>query len=95
MFSNEKNSNQTWKLAIQNANGLMDGADLDDANLNVASLNDTDLMAAVAAGDAKADSIFISRHLSFLLSICRYYLKNEAEAEEVAQDVFATIWQTP
>ena len=74
---------------------LIDGADLDDANLNVASLNDTDLMTAIAAGDAKADSIFISRDLSFLLSICRYYLKNEAKAEEAAQDVFATIWQTP
>ena len=68
---------------------------MDGANLNGASLNDTDLMTAIAAGDAKADSIFISRHLSFLSSICRYYLKNEAEAEEVAQDVFATIRQTP
>ena len=68
---------------------------MDGANLNGASLNDTDLMTAIAAGDAKADSIFISRHLSFVLSICRHYLKTEAEAEEEAHDVFATIWQTP
>ena len=73
----------------------MDGADLNNTDLNVASLNDTDLMTATAAGNAKADSIFISRHLSFVLSICRHYLKNEAEAEEVAQDIFATIWQMP
>lgn len=69
----------------------MDGADLDDAYLNVANLNDTELTTAIAAGYAKADSIFISQHLSFVLSICRHNLKNEAEAEEAAQDVFATI----
>ena len=44
MFSNENNSNQTWKLATQNANVLMDGTDVD-----VASLNGTDLITAIAA----------------------------------------------
>ena len=58
----------------------MDGADLDNTDLNVANLNNTELTTAIAAGDAKADSIFISRHLFFVLNICRHYLKNEAEA---------------
>ena len=71
----------------------MDGADLDDTDLNVANLNDTELTTAIAAGYAKADSIFISRNFSFVLSICRHNLKNEAEPEEAAQDVFATIWK--
>ena len=93
MVRNENNSNQTWKLANQNASVLMDGADLDDTDLDVANLNDTELMTAIAAGDAKAGSVFISRHLSYVSSICRHYLNNEAEAEEAAQDVFATIWK--
>ena len=74
MVRNENNSNQTWKLANQNASVLMDGADLDDTDLDVANLNDTELMRAIAAGDAKAGSVFISRHLSYVLSICRLSL---------------------
>ena len=45
----------------------MDGADLDNTDLNVANLNNTELTTAIVAGDAKADSIFISRHLFFCL----------------------------
>ena len=72
---------------------LMGGTVLDDSGLHVANLSDTALMAAIAAGDTKAGNIFISRQLSYVLSVCRNYLKNEAEAEEATQDVFATIWK--
>ena len=50
-------------------------------------------MTATVAGDASAGNIFISRHLSYVIGICHHYLKNEAEAEEATQDVFAAIWR--
>ena len=78
----------TWIPANQNGCVSMDGINLDENDLS-----DTDLMTAIAAGDASAGNIFISRHLSYVMSISRHYLKNEAEAEEAAQDVFATIWR--
>lgn len=88
MVTNAKNSNHTWIPANQNGGVSMDGINLDENDLS-----DTDLMTAIAAGDASAGNIFISRHLSYVMSICRHYLKNEAEAEEAAQDVFAAIWR--
>ena len=66
---------------------------MDDINLHENNLSDTDLITAIGAGDASAGNIFISRHLSYVMNICRHYLKNEAEAEEAAQDVFAAIWR--
>ena len=74
--------------ANQNVGVAMDGIYLDENDLS-----DTDLMTAIGAGDAPAGNIFISHHLSYVMSICRHYLKNEAEAEEAAQDVFAAIWR--
>lgn len=88
MVRNKKNSNHRWIPANQNGVAFMDGIKLDKNDLN-----DTELMTAIASGDAAAGNIFISRHLSYVMSIGRHYLKNEAEAEEAAQDVFATIWQ--
>ena len=88
MVTNAKNSNHTWIPANQNRGVSMDGINLDENDLS-----DTDLMTAIAACDASAGNIFISRHLSYVMSICRHYLKNEAEAEEAAQDVFAAVWR--
>jgi len=88
MVTNAKNSNHTWIRAHRNRGVSMDGINLDENDLS-----DTDLMTAIAAGDASAGNIFISRHLSYVMSISRRYLKNEAEAEEAAQDVFAAIWR--
>jgi len=88
MVTNAKNSNHTWIPANQNGGVSMDGINLDENDLS-----DTDLMTAIAAGDASAGNIFISRHLSYVMRISRRYLKNEAEAEEAAQDVFAAIWR--
>ena len=88
MVTNAKNSNHTWIPANQNGGVAMDGI-----NLHENDLSDTGLMTAIANGDASAGNIFISRHLSYVMNICRHYLKNEAEAEEATQDVFAAIWR--
>ena len=57
------------------------------------TLSDDALLAAIDAGDRAAGSIFIRRHLAYVLHICRAKLQNDAEAEEAAQDVFASVWK--
>lgn len=57
------------------------------------TLSDDALLAAVGAGDQKAASALVQRHLAYVLHICRRKLQNEAEAEEAAQDVFASVWK--
>lgn len=56
-------------------------------------LSDDALLAAIGTGDATAGSELIKRHLPYVLHICRSKLTNEAEAEEAAQDVFASVWK--
>ena len=88
MSRNAKHANHGYTPAHPN-----NGVSIDGIKLDKNDLNDTDLMMAIAAGDAPAGNVFISRHLPYVMNICRHYLKNEAEAEEAAQDVFATIWR--
>ncbi len=56
-------------------------------------LDDDALMYEIGNGNTLAGSAFIARHLSYVLKICRAKLGNEAEAEEAAQDVFASVWK--
>ncbi len=101
MVRNEKNSNSAWFLANRNESVFMDDDKVEigslnsannSANLDATDLSDAELMSAIAAGEAKAAGVFIKRHLPYVMRICRQYLKNEAEVEEAAQDVFAAIW---
>lgn len=57
------------------------------------SLSDDALLAAIAQGDQMAGSVLIKRHLPYVLHICRRKMQNDAEAEEAAQDVFASVWK--
>ena len=40
-----------------------------------------------------AGAELVSRHLDFIVHICRRKLGNQAEAEEAAQDVFLSVWK--
>lgn len=51
------------------------------------------LLASVAAGDRSALSVVYERTSAKLYGICRHLLGNDAEAEEVLQDVYLTVWQ--
>lgn len=55
--------------------------------------SDDALMSLIGTGDHLAGSVLISRHLGYVLHICRQKLGHEAEAEEAAQDVFASVWK--
>ena len=59
----------------------------------VDALDDDALMHEIALGNEMAGTAFIQRHLSYVLKICRAKLGNQAEAEEAAQDVFASVWK--
>jgi RNA polymerase sigma factor (sigma-70 family) len=51
------------------------------------------LVAAVGAGDRAAFSALYRRTSAKLYGICLQLLRNEAEAQDALQEVFATVWQ--
>lgn len=59
----------------------------------IEALDDDALMQEIGLGNEIAGTVFIHRHLSYVLKICRAKLTNVAEAEEAAQDVFASVWK--
>ncbi|MDR3500348.1 MAG: RNA polymerase sigma factor [Parvibaculum sp.] len=60
-------------------------ARLDDAS-------DDELVALVASGNQAACALLVERHLTRMLSLARRMLGNQADAEEVAQEVFLRVW---
>lgn len=59
----------------------------------VDKLGDDALLELAGRGDRRAAGQLVERHLSYVLLICRRKLGNDAEAEEAAQDVFASVWK--
>ncbi len=54
---------------------------------------DTDLVAAVAANQPGAARELVDRHLPRMIGLARRVLGNQADAEEVAQEVFLRVWK--
>ena len=57
------------------------------------SLGDENLLTLIAHGDKDALECFYERYSTQVFSLARYMLKDEAIAEEIAQDVFLAVWQ--
>lgn len=55
---------------------------------------DAGLVAAIARGDEAAARTLVDRHLPRIMNLARRVLGNQADAEEVAQDVFLRVWKT-
>ena len=53
---------------------------------------DGELVSRVAKGDATAARAIMARHLPKILNLGRRMLGDQAEAEDVAQDVFVKVW---
>lgn len=53
---------------------------------------DGDLVVRIAAGDHAAARALLARHLPRILNLGRRMLGNQAEAEDVAQEVFLRVW---
>ena len=54
---------------------------------------DDELVAAVAKGDEKACRELMTRHLGRVVALARRMLGNQADAEEIAQEVFLRVWK--
>ena len=57
------------------------------------SLGDENLLTLIAHGDKDALECFYEKYSTQVFSLARYMLKDEAIAEEIAQDVFLAVWQ--
>ena len=54
---------------------------------------DDELVAAVAKGDEDACRELMKRHLGRVVALARRMLGNQADAEEIAQEVFLRVWK--
>ena len=74
-------------LALKSGSGPLPRSGPDDND------DETELLALVAAGDAQAFRGLVDRHLPTVLAIGRRMLKDDAEAEDVAQEALLRLWR--
>ncbi len=58
------------------------------------SIEEARSLQAIAAGDASAFRVVVARHLPHLLATARRILRDDAEAEDVAQDALVRLWRS-
>lgn len=56
-------------------------------------LDDDKLIIRIATGDKPSFAAFLTRHLTSVVKFAHRYTGNRADAEDIAQDTFARIWQ--
>ena len=54
---------------------------------------DAPLVRRVAEGEARAANLLVERHAGRVLSLARRMLGNDADAEDVTQELFLRVWQ--
>jgi RNA polymerase sigma-70 factor (ECF subfamily) len=54
---------------------------------------DAPLLKRVAKGDARAVELLVERHAGRMLTLARRMLGNEADAEDVTQELFLRVWR--
>jgi RNA polymerase sigma-70 factor (ECF subfamily) len=52
------------------------------------------LVAEAGAGDSRAFGVLMERHLGSIVSVARRMLRDDAEAEDVAQEAFLRLWRS-
>ncbi len=56
--------------------------------------DDSTLLYRIAQRDQAAARLFIARHSDYIMKIAMLKLQNQAEAEDITQDVFTAVWRT-
>lgn len=56
-------------------------------------ISDAVLLARTSSGDADAFRTLVDRHLAPMLAVARRMLRDDAEAEDVAQEAFLRLWR--
>ncbi|MBE8220649.1 MAG: sigma-70 family RNA polymerase sigma factor [Alphaproteobacteria bacterium] len=77
---------------------LVSGRQQEPTEQPIEKWRDEHLLTAIAShhiqgGNTQAGTIFVRRHLSYVVRVCQSRLQNMAEAEEAAQDVFLSVWK--
>jgi RNA polymerase sigma-70 factor, ECF subfamily len=67
--------------------------DFDNQKLN--SLNDNQLIQEIKEGNHKAFAILVKKHASKFYGVAFRILGNQADAEDIVQDLFLKLWKTP
>lgn len=62
--------------------------------MGVEASEDAALVVAAAEGDAAAFRTLVDRHLSGVLAVARRMLRDDAEAEDVAQEAMLRLWRS-
>ena len=81
----------TMEIAIKNL--FINSVSNDRMEITEAE-NRKNLLAEVAAGDSKAFEELTKKYGNLIWSIARRYLSNQAEAEDVVQEIFLALWQS-
>jgi RNA polymerase sigma-70 factor, ECF subfamily len=74
-------------LALKSGSGPLPRSGPNDDN------DETEMLARVAAGEAQAFRGLVDRHLPTVLAIARRMLRDDAEAEDVAQEALLRLWR--
>ena len=65
-----------------------------DRVMGAEAREDAALVAAAAQGDAAAFRTLVDRHLAGVLAVARRMLRDDAEAEDVAQEAMLRLWRS-
>lgn len=76
-----------WSFAVEAGLGRRDETGSESAD------DDAALMAATVGGDVVAFRRIVARHLPAVLSLARRMLRDDAEAEDVAQETLVRLWR--
>jgi RNA polymerase sigma-70 factor (ECF subfamily) len=82
-----------WTMRTTLAKKTEPGRDAEPASVASIPSEDEALLRRVAAGDARIFRLVVERHLPHLVNIARRMLRDDAEAEDAAQEAFLRLWR--